>query len=71
MRYLLILTLLLSGCAAKYYAPGSSGYIEYYYNDMSGRSICYMCKKNTYLHKSENGKKVVCDDCYSKKIKKY
>lgn len=64
-KLLLILVLLLSGCAVTFQPNGQKGkQIEYFW----GKKICDYCHKETGFFKVVNKKKIMCADCYEKKI---
>ena len=68
MKHLLIiLSLLLSGCATQFYPTGVKGNQVEYFNNFRGKTYCSRCHKKCVLFKTNlNGKTIICSDCYDK-----
>ena len=68
IKKIFILLLLFScGCASlKFYPPGDEGQkVQYKYTMEMVR--CDYCNKETHIYKIVNGRKVMCDRCYTSK----
>lgn len=73
MRYiLLILAILISGCATpQLYPLGVNGTQVAFHIDYKGKIICSLCKEETMLFKASKDKKfIVCNKCFRKKYLK-
>lgn len=67
MKYLIILVILLAGCAPlKYYPKGSLGTAVPYYSNASEDLKCHRCDSTAYLFKKDSKDRVICDVCYRK-----
>jgi hypothetical protein len=67
MKYILIiLTLLFSGCAHRFYPVGDKGFqTPYYWAD----ETCAICHKKHTFFKLMDKKRLICADCYEKKYR--
>jgi len=67
MRFLFILVLLLTGCAATYYyPPGVHGTQVQYYTSGAHAMKCDKCGKMCYLFKKDSKGRTICPDCFEK-----
>ena len=71
MRLLLIiLCLLLNGCAPlRYYPEGDLGTRRKYLMDANGQFECYKCHKKAYLYKVDSKNRIICEPCYREMAK--
>lgn len=68
MRYILILLILvlISGCANEYYPKGDYGDRTKYIYSMKGLVECSRCKKGTLIYKLDKKGNIICSNCYEK-----
>jgi hypothetical protein len=68
MKYILLIIILLSGCAHTVYYPNRGDYkgARSFYIDYLGMTKCSKCKKDCEIFKITNKKKVICHECYIK-----
>ena len=71
MKYLIILVLLVVGCAPiHYYPPGVMGNQVQYYSSGLESVECDMCGEICYIFKQDSRGRIICPDCFEVDIAK-